>query len=331
MPLFSIIIPTYNPNKYLPILLNSINMNNCLNEIEVIIVDDLSTESFDEIIKQYNKITIRKYSNEQHAGYPRDGRQKGRELASGKWICFADQDDYYIEHAFDKVKEYIENNNVHNYISTPFLEIYQNGEMIIRKPTKGWTHGKFYEKEFLDHYNINYDNINYNEDINLSTKIGCIITINDISSSVMEDPVYVWARQTDSLSDKKYFINALSDYIKATLKVIIYYLQQSKDNQDKFDILTYQFISTLLNIYFYMQSTCFITNTQQLIDGVNTLRPIYNKFKEITNLTTDKLINAIYGDYAWIYNEARSNCLEQNIFIERITFADWISQILDKS
>jgi len=64
MPLFSIIIPTYNPNKYLPILLNSINMNNCLNEIEVIIVDDLSTESFDEIIKQYNKITIRKYSNE---------------------------------------------------------------------------------------------------------------------------------------------------------------------------------------------------------------------------------------------------------------------------
>jgi len=66
--------------------------------------------------------------------------------------------------------------------------------MIIRKPTKGWTHGKFYEKEFLDHYNINYDNINYNEDINLSTKIGCIITINDISSSVMEDPVYVWAR-----------------------------------------------------------------------------------------------------------------------------------------
>jgi glycosyltransferase involved in cell wall biosynthesis len=47
---FSIIVPTYNPRKFLPKLLDSIATNKILDDIEIILSDDLSTEPFDDIV-----------------------------------------------------------------------------------------------------------------------------------------------------------------------------------------------------------------------------------------------------------------------------------------
>ena len=87
---FSIIIPTYNPKKYLNKLLNSIIKNNCLNEIEIIIVDDQSEEDFSDILLQYPKCHFKVIKNDHHYGFSRVGRQTGSEHAQGKWMVFAD-------------------------------------------------------------------------------------------------------------------------------------------------------------------------------------------------------------------------------------------------
>ena len=45
---FSVIIPTYNPKKYLNNILESITKSDCMDDIEVIISDDCSTEDFSD-------------------------------------------------------------------------------------------------------------------------------------------------------------------------------------------------------------------------------------------------------------------------------------------
>lgn len=51
----SLIITTYNEEKYLPILLNSINNQKTDLKMEIIIIDDSSTDGTLDIIKQYDK------------------------------------------------------------------------------------------------------------------------------------------------------------------------------------------------------------------------------------------------------------------------------------
>ncbi len=51
----SLIITTYNEEKYLPILLDSINNQKTDLKIEIIIIDDSSTDGTLDIIKRYDK------------------------------------------------------------------------------------------------------------------------------------------------------------------------------------------------------------------------------------------------------------------------------------
>ncbi|WP_432633095.1 glycosyltransferase family 2 protein [Brachyspira sp.] len=50
----SLIITTYNEEKYLPILLDSINNQKTDLKMEIIIIDDSSTDGTLDIIKQYD-------------------------------------------------------------------------------------------------------------------------------------------------------------------------------------------------------------------------------------------------------------------------------------
>lgn len=56
IPFFSIIIPCYNSKKTIGNLLNSIVNQDMNDEIEVIISDDHSTESYQDIVNEYSKI-----------------------------------------------------------------------------------------------------------------------------------------------------------------------------------------------------------------------------------------------------------------------------------
>lgn len=90
----SVIVPTYNMERYLEGCLNSI-LNQTLKEIEIICVDDGSTDSTENILKSY----AQKYSNIVVFRQEREGsgaaRNKGIENAKGKFIAFMDPDDYY--------------------------------------------------------------------------------------------------------------------------------------------------------------------------------------------------------------------------------------------
>lgn len=93
----SVIVTTYNSEKSIERLLNSIVNQSGIGkefDIELIVVDDCSTDKTVEIVKKYNSILL---STNKNSGGPNAGRNLGLKKASGDYICIADHDDEWKE------------------------------------------------------------------------------------------------------------------------------------------------------------------------------------------------------------------------------------------
>lgn len=89
-PFFSIIIPAHNSELFINRGLNSI-VSQSFRDYEIIVVCDNCTDDTQYVAEQYGAIT-------ECVSFGRDGlaRDRGIELAKGKWILFADDDDWFI-------------------------------------------------------------------------------------------------------------------------------------------------------------------------------------------------------------------------------------------
>lgn len=90
----SIIIPVYNVEKYLRKCLDSC-INQTLKDIEIICVDDCSTDDSYKILEEYQqkdrRIKVLRQEKNNRQGV---ARNKGLEIATGEYIWFVDSDDY---------------------------------------------------------------------------------------------------------------------------------------------------------------------------------------------------------------------------------------------
>lgn len=91
--LVSIIIPVYNVEKYLKRCIDSL-CNQTYKNIEIILVNDGSTDSSGIICDQYEKKDSRVKVIHKLNGGLSEARNTGMEVASAQWITFVDSDDY---------------------------------------------------------------------------------------------------------------------------------------------------------------------------------------------------------------------------------------------
>ena len=97
----SVVIPIYNAEKYLKQCIDSV-VNQTLKDIEIILVDDGSTDSSTEICKQYLKDERVIYFYKQNEGLAA-ARDDGMKLAKGEYIGFIDSDDWAELHMYEKM------------------------------------------------------------------------------------------------------------------------------------------------------------------------------------------------------------------------------------
>jgi glycosyltransferase involved in cell wall biosynthesis len=109
-PLVSVVMCTYNGEKYLAEQLNSI-LEQTYPNIEVVIIDDCSTDNTLSIIRQYEALhsNIKIFVNQQNLGYVKNF-EKGMMLATGSYIALSDQDDIWekekITVLVDEIEDY---------------------------------------------------------------------------------------------------------------------------------------------------------------------------------------------------------------------------------
>ena len=240
MPKVSVIIPVYNVEKYLSQCLDSV-VNQTLKDIEIICVDDGSTDNSLEILKTYaqkdSRIKILTQQN-QYAGV---ARNKGLEIATGEYVHFLDSDDWIETCAYEelynlisekqadfiKFRAYSYNNETKEITTRPYLDIkwveekyfdnYLSIEQDIKNtaglPDSPWS--GFYNREFLIKNNIFFDNFICANDVGFYYR--CIIKAKKIYLSPKK---YVYYRENlkTSLVSKRaenfYCQTALYDIVK---------------------------------------------------------------------------------------------------------------------
>lgn len=103
-PIFSVIIPTYNRVDYLCFAVESV-LEQTFKELELIIVDDGSTDGTKNMVSAYSDPRIKYvYHDNKGVSY---SRNRGLELSRGDFIAFLDSDDRWVPHKLETTLKYI--------------------------------------------------------------------------------------------------------------------------------------------------------------------------------------------------------------------------------
>ena len=105
MPKVSVIVPVYNVEAYVEKCLKTL-VEQTLEDIEIIVVNDGSTDKSKEIIQKIMKQFPEKmvYIEKENGGLS-DARNYGMPYAKGEYIAFLDADDYIEKDAYQKMYE----------------------------------------------------------------------------------------------------------------------------------------------------------------------------------------------------------------------------------
>ena len=121
MPLFSVIIPTYNRAAKLRQAIESVLVQD-VEDYELLIVDDGSTDETATVVRAYTEDPRVRYhyqTNRQLNG----ARNTGVRLAEGRYCCFLDDDDYFLDSHLGVLLDGIETGT-----ETP--TIYRSGQLL---------------------------------------------------------------------------------------------------------------------------------------------------------------------------------------------------------
>lgn len=296
-PFFSIIIPCYNSKPTIARLLNSIVQQSMSNDIEVILSDDNSTESYDNEVEPFlSKLNIKRITTDYNC-CPGNTREKGVSIATGTWLIFADHDDQFIPNTFRDIKKQILKNK-EEYVA--YCNIYRSKNTIGKfqdsliqfKLTNfhGLLHGKVFNRENLwNKFNIHFKKDMFtHEDTYITTVIKCIMEHLNRKPLHIDLYNYVWFNNSKSLSNANGLRDFLEEhfhyYVEATSEVYRDFYNKGLIN-DNFTV--YSLMQVMLCEYFYEQMFIFYKPVDYLNDNVklcqNDLRLLKQMFK-LTNL-----------------------------------------------
>ena len=158
MPKVSVIIPGYNVEAYLRECLDSV-LNQTLRDIEIICVDDGSTDGSAAILAEYAARDSRvRIVTQQNAGAGA-ARNAGLALAKGEWLSFLDADDVFDGSMLADMLAAGENENADVVACTET----KRGDIFRR--WRGWAWDKIFKREFISKHKFEFQNLSVSNDL----------------------------------------------------------------------------------------------------------------------------------------------------------------------
>lgn len=168
--LISVIIPVYNAEKYIKRSVQSV-LTQTYKEIEVLIVDDGSTDGSASVCSSIDDIRI-KVIRQENAG-PAQARNTGLEYASGEFVCFLDADDYFeptfietlyigIQHAdisvcgYNVVSEHFEITSAYRPEEGVVTSTVAVNYVLYQKAISGFLWNKMFRKSLIINNNLHF-------------------------------------------------------------------------------------------------------------------------------------------------------------------------------
>ena len=286
MPKISFIIPTYNRDKYIKKCINSI-LKQTIKDIEIIIVDDGSTDNTENIINNIKDKRI-KYFKRDNYGIG-SSRNYGIEKSKGDYVAFIDSDDYIDEPFAEKMYEKAKKDNL-DLVICNYYNFYKNGtKELITIPSFNNTNikdnkellltinygpcNKLYKKELIK-------NIKYKEDIkyeDMPFVLECIKNSNLIG--IVNEPLNYFL--LDNISETTVRDNKIFDIFK-----VLDIVKEIYNEKEYKDVISTLIIKTLTNY---------------------TIQQRYQKDKEIRNKFIEE---------AFIYMKKNDNNYHNNCYFK---------------
>ena len=233
-PLVSIVIPVYNAEKYLAECLESVR-NQTLHDIEIICVDDGSTDGSASILTDYAKRDERIHVISQPNGGELAARNSGIQIASGQWIGFVDSDDWVSPDMFERLLTNGENHQAdishcgllffytdgreipHYGTGTVKLQNHDTGliDLLNGSQIEPSMCNKLYRRELFSDFNI-AERIQHNGDLYCN-----FILFGKTSSAIYEDFCgYHYRRYADSVSGDSEAVDSFRDILSVRHKLL---------------------------------------------------------------------------------------------------------------
>ncbi|MCI8482540.1 MAG: glycosyltransferase family 2 protein [Clostridia bacterium] len=227
LPLISVIIPIYNVERYLKRCIDSA-IHQTYENIEILLVNDGSTDSSSDICNKYEKEDNRIVAFHKENGGLADARNYGIRRAKGKYVVFIDSDDVvekdYVEELYRLIDTYktkmaigtmtIVNNKNRNNMGKDYVEtVFTTTECLLYMlQDKGFTvsaNAKIYLKTLFD--DIEYPKGRLYEDNGTTYKL--ILKCDRIAYSCKS--IYEYCLRKDSIISQKFTMKKM-DYIYLT-------------------------------------------------------------------------------------------------------------------
>lgn len=327
----SVIVPVYNKEEYVEESLNSLVNQSIFDDIEVILIDDGSTDNSLQLIEKFSK----DYENIKVFNKENEGltftRNYGIDLAKGEYIHFMDADDYIPSDVYEKLYNFARKYD-HDVVSGNFLRF--NSEKVWRESISRFITGKItktiesttlnqcsvltwdsvvwnklYKTSFLRKNNIKfpYERITFEDNI---FSIEAYILAKSIG--FLNEDVYYWREDENKLS-----LSTSDD--KVTFKDKIKIMGLVNDCMREYDCS-----KEIIEIKYLKWLKGDLKNLVLSIPTLDTKYPekYIEKVKEILNLGPGTLLNDLTNYYKLLYKIILDGNLEDLIEFRKNSNSD---------
>jgi len=324
MSKISIIVPVYNTAPYLRRCLNSL-VNQTLQDIEIICVDDCSTDNSLEILKEY-KDKIKVISLQKNAGVSK-ARNLGIETSCGEYLAFVDSDDYVDLNFYEELYKKAISNNA-KVVKSQKKIVLENGEVHIdrfKDNDNVFEHAyslmtAIYSAELIKKNNIKFlENLTNGEDCVFLNSI--LLNVEKVYT--VQNTFYYYCRRQGSLDCEELSFEKIESIVSA-IKIMIDDVNKAKLYTTNKEIYLDYFVKKIDFLILYVffrselkearklvaQTMCYIYSECKL--GCKTNKKIYkNLFKYLKRRDITKIIKEVeknnnvnfYRKIFSIYNE----------------------------
>ena len=265
-PKVSVVVPIYNVENYLKECLDSIKSQS-LESIEVVMVDDGSTDGSAEIAKGFAEDDNRFVYYLKSNGGLGQARNYGADRATGEYLCFCDSDDTIppsaYEHLYDLAKKYDCDfvtgdmqrfNSKKTYASSLHRIAYRNACELMNIRTHpeilfdSTTPNKMFRRAFFVDAELRFPEGMLYEDIPVNTPIFCITE----KYAHLDEVVYNWRARDKgeerSITQRRAEWSNFSDRFKA-MKMVDEYFEEHVTDQELIDAKDFKWLRLDLRIY----------------------------------------------------------------------------------
>ena len=234
IPKLSVIVPIYNADKYLETFLNNL-INQTLKEIEIICVNDASTDNSLAILNKFASIDkrIKIISHKTNLGSGA-ARNTGLEAAQGLCLSFLDADDCFQNNILEKLYMALSENDTDLAIcSYNYINVADNAEVILKQIKNDGFYilnnkiradinvelwNKLFKRVIVDKYNIKFPNTRLGDDTSFTRQY----LMMSESAIGINEALYDYRRNNEGIMSE---LNKSGEYVFESLAAQIYTLE----------------------------------------------------------------------------------------------------------